>query len=94
MEREWRETTTSVSVRKYEAQGTLWKTKHKKNRTGLLSKPQCMKTSMGQELEKEGRDEIRGERKERSRTSLQAHREKILSLLGGITEMPASYQKE
>ena len=50
MEREWRETTTSVSVRKYEAQGTLGKTKHEKNRTGLLSKPQCMKTAKSLEI--------------------------------------------
>ena len=42
LDKEWREKASSVAARKFEAQGKYWKKRHKHNKNGLLSKPQCL----------------------------------------------------
>ena len=42
-DKEWRERAKQELILKYESKKRAWKAKHKRNRTGHISKHQCMK---------------------------------------------------
>ena len=69
LDKEWREKASSVAARKFEAQGKYWKKRHKHNKNGLLSKPQCLPAAIllvvWDRMEEKGRNEAGRERKKR-----------------------------
>ena len=59
----------AVAERRFEAQGESWMKKHKHNKTGLISNPQCLPAAklleVWDRMEEKGRNEAGRERKKR-----------------------------
>ena len=79
------------------AQGILWKAKPKQNRTGLFSKPQCMKAAKPIEVwdknwQRRGKIKLEENARKDQEQDMEVNGDTILSLLRGTTEMPVSSQ--